>query len=203
MTHFKIDIHAMNSHETWLRENLPRLSVSSWVHKRYENSTITMELRASAEYGPRSTIEEHKRWPKLRFRHYGSQGIFARLKWIYLEKWILETEQRRRKSTNAFEFSDLTIKILNDNDEEYLSIHWEATDDPSRKYQPHWHFHIITDEYYLSNLHVPLNHSWGHWMVDGINNYHIWIDGLLDFIEGEFPRCLVKKKILPPQFHDK
>jgi|GEM_PF-4620662 len=169
-----------NDHYSWLIAKLTPRSKGSSVAQCLRSDELVFSLTVLPKYGKRKDI--------LPAFHKCGKGIGDRIfTWRFLESWQPVIRSKYR-------YSQLSVKILDVGGDEMLSIHWNVTCPDGEPYQPHWHFHLDKDSYYLTKVHIPLDSCWGKVSPKSLDDYHKWVEGLLQFIEGEFANSLKRKR---------
>ncbi len=169
-----------NTHYDWLGTELTTRSRGSFVTQQRKNNELVFTLTVPPKFGKRKEI--------IPVFHQSGKGLGDRLfTWRFLESWQPVDGQRYRYSRLSLVISDIACS-------EMLSVHWNAHSPDSEPYQPHWHFNLNRDRYYLAKVHVPLDSGWGSTRPESLEDYHQWVKGLLLFIEGEFAHSLKLKR---------
>jgi len=181
--------HDKNRHLTWLRENLDRRCVGARIQEVSKNKGLTeFRFRYDDSLAPGKMDVNSDINPKFKFFEYYGNDFAPVIRWDYMEKWKIEYNQSKKLKINYI-FCGLTIIFFNISNDEFLSVHWNNPSPDKEPYQPHWHFRIKNDDYSLKKLHLPIT-SWDRLAPKNLDQYHCWIDKLIQFIDNEFPKCL-------------
>jgi hypothetical protein len=162
-------------HYDWLRRKLCSRSDRSWIKPEISDNTLHLVLKFTPAFGIKKDLI-----PPFSFKDSQLAGLLVF--WEFEEEWTY-----RKKH---YSFSRLCLRIKDQSKSEILCVHWTSPCPPCEPYQPHWHFSFDREGYYLNRLHVPLNHYWDKYYPENLDVYHKWLEGLLQFLESEFPRCL-------------
>ncbi len=170
-----------NSHYKWLLfKFIPKFSLNSFMEpKKTPDSEIFQLLPKQGQLG------RVDRFPIL------TDPVFLkhnrRISLVYKEEWMrIRISQNKLK----YEFNRISLKLSDEEFFECISIHWNPKDQLTVPYQPHVHINS-QNRYYFNKIHIPLN-NWGKYYPANIEEYHAWLNGLIDFLNSEFPRCLKK-----------
>ena len=178
----KIDLKQISQHIKWLGLSLNKYSADSRINRVQESTTISITLEP-IQIGLRKPV---KSICKLKYKDENiiNKPVF----WEFREKWQLLVSAKKQLS--QYEFCDLNIKLSDVSNFEFLSMHWTYPCPASTTYQPHWHLSSGGSRFYLNKIHFPINHSWRDYYPGDMNEYQGWLEGFLNFLYLEFPRCL-------------
>lgn len=169
-----------NTHHSWLISKLTLRCKGGSIAQDMEGNILNFSLKLSPHFGKSKDIP-----PPF---HGKGKGMGDRLfSWRFLESW-------QTLKNNRYQYCRLSLQIADNGGSEMLSVHWNNPCPITEPYQPHWHFSLDRDGYYLRKVHIPLDSNWGKSFPRTLDDYHKWVEGLLAFLEGEFANSLKRKR---------
>ena len=177
-----------NTHVKWLNGKFHRVCYDSILIRKESSDTLCYELRFQPKYGKKKSGQS----PSLKIEKADSdlRKADSDLRLEFQEEWRCSGTKSKK-----YRFRRLTLKLLSGPvSAEMLSVHWNCDHPNSEPYEPHWHFAVGREGFYLKYLHIPLNSSWGIDEPNSLSEYHDWLSGFFQFAVTELPRSLEKKR---------
>lgn len=168
-------------HFTLLSTIAPKLSKKTRVKQSVDKQSLSYAFHLDPVYGKAGQMK-----PALANKNAERFDIPVYIE--FLESWRIKSDGSRRNG--LLEFSELSIRLLDDLDQEYLALHWKSKRPSQEPYQPHWHVNAGRSRIQWKAVHFPLNNDWQHYLPMNITEYHAWLENLTKFLLKEFSLAL-------------